>query len=54
MHNLHFSPFSPSSFCGPILHIPTVTAVDFIPSLALLCMNRLIATPKTISYYVSI
>ena len=39
------TPFSPLSFCGPILHILTTRAVDFILSLALLYryINRLIA-----------
>ena len=36
---------TPSSFCGPILHIHTARAVDFIISLALLYVNTLIGTP---------
>ena len=47
------NPFSPSSFCGPILHIQTPRAVDFILSLALLYMNTFIATPTSIcGFYV--
>ena len=40
------TPFSPSSFCEPILHIPIARAVDFILFSTLL--NRLIATPTSI------
>ena len=50
------TPFSPS-FCGPILHIPTARAVDFILSLALLasyiCTDSLPHPQPCAVFYVS-
>ena len=44
------TPSSLSSFCGPIVSPSSYVAVDFIHSLALLYMKRLVATHKHMQF----